>query len=70
MALRVAARWLPGWKPTAGILLVEPAALRLSANDEDGVPPELAPLLGRACSELTAEGGGACALHGVSAHRM
>ena len=65
MALRVAARWLPGWESTAGTLLVEPSALRLSANDLDAVPPELAPLLGRTCSELTTAGDGACALHAV-----
>ena len=62
-AMRLPARLLPTWERIAGAVLVESAAIRLSASDLDAVPPELAPLLGRTCSELATAGDGACALH-------
>ena len=65
MAMRLPARLLPGWGCSTGAVVVETPALRLSASDLDAVPPELAPLLGRTCSELTTAGDGACALHAV-----
>ena len=63
--MRLPARLLPTWERIAGAVRVELGALRLSASDLDAVPPELAPLLGRTCSELTTAGDGACALHAV-----
>ena len=47
MAMRLAARLLPGWECITAALVVETPALRLSASDLDAVPPEFAPLLGR-----------------------
>ena len=63
MATRLAARLLPGWECCAASVVVDPAALRLVASDEDAIPAEVAPLLGRSCSELSTAGDGACALH-------
>ena len=63
MTTRVAARLLPGWECCAASVVVEPAELVLVASNEDTIPAEIAPLLGRSCLELSTAGDGACALH-------
>ena len=63
--MRLPARLLPWWEGSTGAVLVEPRPLVLAAGDLDAVPPELAPLLGRSCAELTTAGDGSCALHAV-----
>ena len=63
MTTRVAACLLRGWEESSAVVKVEPAALRLVATDEDAISFDVAPLLGRSCSELSPAGDGACALH-------
>ena len=63
MATRLVARLLSGWECCAPSVVVEPAELVLVASNEDTIPAEIAPLLGRSCLELSTAGDGACALH-------
>jgi len=61
--MRLPARLLGNLWPGTGVLTLEPGALRLVANAEDGIPEEVGLLDGRTCVEVTTAGGGACALH-------
>ena len=63
MAVRFAARLLPGWQCCPGEVVVEGPALRVAASHGDEVPAAIAPLLGHTCQEVTTAGEGACALH-------
>ena len=63
MSTRFPARRLRGVEESTADVLVEAPSLLLSADADDALPPEVLPMLGRTCRELTTTGDGACALH-------